>query len=454
MLKIAEQSISNDTFYEIETIKDGKTLEKHTVHCKSSTVNKDGKVFFLLFSRDYALNKQVFNYINLYMDSLRKSHQTKEKTLVALKLLYSFLSIFNIKLEEMTSNNASMFLSFLSGSSVLGNDITFIFKNRRTASSINDYLSIIRNYVKYLEIKDHPLCSTAGKKRITNALGEMSTVENNFAIKAKEYHRTQVPKHVKLDEFKTMQKFLHDKNDKKLECIIRLMYESGLRAGEVLGLTFEDLKMENKKGIVLYKVILRNRYGNPVDRSPKYLMKVKSRADYESRDYRQKGYGWNEMMISKSLYEMILEYMDEAHSEAQDKHPECWRKALTDSVDSDFTEENNFFIFLNKFGKPLSKKTLEAEVKQLFIDCGVKVNTDGGKYDGLCHRFRHGFAMYQINYNNTPMALLKELMRHNNINSTAVYYTPEDTDIIKVKNNLSKSIYEYIPEFDLNKENM
>lgn len=70
----------------------------------------------------------------------------------------------------------------------------------------------------------------------------------------------------------------------------------------------------------------------------------------------------------------------------------------------------------------------------------------------MCHRFGHGFAMYQVNYNNAPIALLKELMRHTNINSTAIYYAPEVSNIIRIKDNLTKSVYEYIPDFNLEKE--
>lgn len=54
-----------------------------------------------------------------------------------------------------------------------------------------------------------------------------------------------------------------------------------------------------------------------MDRSPKFLKKVKSRNDYHTQQYRQKGYGWNEMLISKLLYEMILDYIEEEHSYAQ-----------------------------------------------------------------------------------------------------------------------------------------
>lgn len=449
---IKELNDNKDIFYEVKTVRNCEVINEYSIYCKSTAIKKDNKIYYLLFNRHYELNKNVFNFINIYQDSFKRSEQTKGKTLVALKLLYSFLEIFNLKLEYLTNDDAAQFLAFMFGYSVAGSCIFFEFKSSRTPSSVNDYLSIIRTYIKYLRLDKNPLLEATGKKKLMTTLDGQQIEVSAFDIKAKEYHKIEVPKHITLDEFKQMQLYLHNGGNKKLECIIRLMYESGLRSGEVLSLTYEDLKMEKRDGLDIYKVILRNRFGNTADRSPKFLMKIKSKVDYKSPSYRQKGYGWNEMMISKSLYEMLLDYIDEAHSDAQDNHFSCWKKAITDSVDEDFSEENNFFIFLNKYGKPLSRKTLETEVRQLFIDCGIKINKEGGKYDGLCHRFRHGFAMYQVNYNHTPMALLKELMRHTSIESTAVYYTPEATDIIKIKNNLSKSVYDFIPEFDLSRE--
>lgn len=452
MIRITERIILNDSLYEVDTINNDCIVESHIVHCKDTTIKKDNKTFFLLFDRHYALNKKVFNYINIYMDSIGKSYQTKEKTNTALKHLYSFLDIFNIKLEEITNDEVAKLLAFMSGTSLQGSDVVITFIKPRNASTINDYLSIIRGYVKYLGLNKSPLLASAGKRLITNLIGE-TTKKEAYQIKVKEYHRQTVPKHIKLDEFKIMQKYLHDKGDKKLEIIIRLMYESGLRRGEVLSLTYEDLRIENKNGMTLYKVILRNRYGNPPDRSPKFLMKIKDKKDYKSSSYQQKGYGWNEMLITKSLYEMILDYIEETHSKAQNECSSYWKNSIADKVDDGFNEENNFFIFLNNNGCPLSGKVLGNEIKELFINCGIKLNPDGGTRDGLCHRFRHGFAMYQVNYNNTPMALLKELMRHSSINSTAIYYTPETSDIIKIKDNLSKSVYDFIPEFNLNVEN-
>lgn len=458
MIKIIETDNYNDISYIIQTIKNNTVIEEHEIRCKSTTIQRNGKIYYLLFDRNYKLVKSVFTYINVYLENLKKAEQTRDKSLVALKFLYSYMNIFNIELEEMTNTEASKLITFMFGYNQEGSDFSLSFKsNPRAASSVNDYLSIMRNYIKFLNYRNHPLLRSGGKKRIK---GNAFTVEyqkhgmSGFDIKAREYHRMQISKHITFDEFKTLVRIVYQEKNKRLECIIRLMYESGMRAGEVLSLTLEDLSVSfDEKNDDVYRVILRNRVSNHPWQSPKYLMKVFSKEDYKTREYKQRGFGYQVVYISKSLYELLLDYIDEAHSKQQIKNKKNWKKfTVTDSVDSNFKEKVNFYIFVNSIGKPYSKKLLDKEVKSIFRKAGVKLNADGGKFDGLCHRFRHGFAKYQVNYNKVPMLLLKELMRHTSLESTAIYYTPDTSTIIDIKNKMSKSISELLPEFEIRKE--
>lgn len=452
MIKIKEINKYNDASYIIQTINNQHIIDEYEVRCKSTRITKQGKVYYLLFDRNYNLIISVFEYINVHLDNLKNSPQTKDKTLIALKLLYSYLNIFNFQLEEMTSSETSNLLTFLYGYSQEGNDISLSFSSIKESSSVNDYLSIMRSYIKYLNLKNHPLLRILnGRKIVENIFfGEVNNY-SSYELKAKEYNRIQIPKHISLEEYKLILDYIHKSKNKQLECIVRLMYEHGMRSGEVLGLTLEDLKMSiEDNNTYVYKLILRNRISNKSWQSPKLLMKTKSKSDYMLKDYMQRGYGFEYVYITKSMYELLLVSIDKTNSIQKDKHSSNWHKfCVTDSVDIEFDEECNFYMFVNSIGRPLSKKTLDNDIKALFSIVGVKLTVDGGKYDGLCHRFRHGFAMYQINYNKTPILLLKELMRHRSLKSTAIYYTPETSTIIKIKDEMSRNVYEYIPEFSL-----
>ena len=115
MIKIIEQNSNADTSYLIQTINNNEILEEHVVRCKSTELEKDGVSYFLLFDKNFVLIKDAYEYLNIYMPNLRKSNRTQEKTLVALKLMYSFLNIFNIDLKDMTFKDTSNLLSFLFG---------------------------------------------------------------------------------------------------------------------------------------------------------------------------------------------------------------------------------------------------------------------------------------------------------------------------------------------------
>lgn len=456
MMIIKEEKILNDVGYSISYVINSDNIVEHYVRCKAASVTVNNELYLILFDRYFQVNITVYEYINVYMSRMAKSEQTRRKTLVALKLLFSFLTIFNIKLEDMSKNDTAKLMNFLIGNSVLGENITLELKSRREATSVNDYLSAMRSYIKYLEIKKHPLLANGGKKKLLNinSYGEIHSSES-YEFKVKTPNNDNVaPKHVTLEQYKVMLKHVQNIADKRLECIIRLMYESGMRSGEVLGLTFEDLKqVKMTDGTNAYKVVGRSRITDEPWQAPKFLMKINDRAQYKSKRYRVKNDGFHDTYINENLYNLILDYIDEAHSKQQVAHLDNWNKfSVTDSVDKEFGEEKNFYIFINSVGRPYSNKLLYKDVKELYIASNVPINDYGGRKNGLCHRFRHGFAMFQVKYNSTPLLILMELMHHSSVSSTVIYYTPEESDIIELKNELTKNLYSYINEFSLSKE--
>ena len=140
------------------------------VNCKSATVTKDGRKYYLLFNKEYELIKPVYKYLNKDLFIKRAAPQTIEKSLIALKGLYSFLESNSLKLENMTPDDAALLVDFLLGGERLTMDGPVNYGARREPTSVNDYLSLIRCYIRYLELKNHPLLEKKGSRRI-----EMST---------------------------------------------------------------------------------------------------------------------------------------------------------------------------------------------------------------------------------------------------------------------------------------
>lgn len=437
MITIIENGLT-DISYTVQQIVDDVIKNEYTVKCKATCIEKEGVSYFVLFDDKYAIILDVFQYLNT--GAKGNTLQTREQAMVALKYLYSYCSLFSIDPARMTKQESSGFLNFLLGLSCAGADVSFKFNKVRSVSTVNDYLACIRSYLKYLGVRRHPLLEKKGKKMLSNYQN------GGYTTNLRTMSRRHVPAYITQEEFVRMVQTCRENDDLRMECIIRLMYQAGLRIGEVLGLTFEDIVEENG----LCKVIIRNRLTDKTFQKAKFLMTITDKNQYKSSDYDREWYGWNKMAITPDMYECLMDYIDQAHTLEMEKHYEQWKKRVkTDIVSDTFKEHDNFYVFINSHHTPLSNKTLEKEIRKLFSECDVPLNADGGKTDGLAHRFRHGFAMYQVTVNKVDKLILSRLMRHRNINSCEAYYNPESSDIIRIKDDISETVYDLLPRCDL-----
>ena len=90
---------------------------------------------------------QPTDYINKFLEDA--GNKTKEQAYSALKILYSFLEIFNLTDSEFNLYNQSQFnnlVAFLNGGIIETYSTKYILKSIRSRKTINYYLSIYRNY--------------------------------------------------------------------------------------------------------------------------------------------------------------------------------------------------------------------------------------------------------------------------------------------------------------------
>lgn len=126
-----------------------------------------------------------------------------------------------------------------------------------------------------------------------------------------------MPKFVTDAEFEQMIDFLDDteifseERKLELECIMRLMFECGLRVGEVLGLTIEDIIEPSEKTKNAFVAIIRNRLSDNKRQKAKTCMNITSKNDYQNPDYLYtKGYGYQTVAGNRELYEDIMDYVN------------------------------------------------------------------------------------------------------------------------------------------------
>lgn len=118
---------------------------------------------------------------------------------------------------------------------------------------------------------------------------KFKTNKSNFTNKY-EY----VPKYINVDEYTKIYneiKAVNNEFKSRNLLIIDCLFKLGLRLGEVLGLTFEDIKHNPDYKEADY-LILRNRTSDKKYQSAKGCIKVETKKDYEKGSYNKRDGGF------------------------------------------------------------------------------------------------------------------------------------------------------------------
>lgn len=438
---------SNEGIYFDKTFlsNDGTVLSNETVHIKNAKVKYDGVEYVYLYDIDMKPISDVFDYINMEIGDSSPNYRYVAST--ALKLLYSYLKLYNLKLESLSKNDVKNLIAFLQGISKKGTLYEFELFTLRSYSTINTYLAIFRNFVSYLGYKESVFLKKSNKyKLVTNQETDVPIKITQYEISAKDYKpELSTPRYISIEDFKKILTVIRKDYTLREECIVRLMFENGLRLGEVLGLTNEDIA-ENEKGAYLY---LRNRCTDSFDQLAKACMKVNTKRQYKTKAYATKDLGYQVVFLNETLLEKINDYVNEYHLSEGIKFQENYNQfTIADSAIDSQEGSENFYLFINSVGKPLSANLWGKTLREIFKKAGLNVDKERREIN-LSHRFRHGFAMFMIRHKKVEAHDLKVLLRHRSINSVQHYYRPTDEDVVEMRTKFVKSIYDLIPELTI-----
>ncbi|MCM3024647.1 tyrosine-type recombinase/integrase [Heyndrickxia ginsengihumi] len=456
MILVRERKSGNASFYNIETYNEkNQLIFSEVLDFKSSIFShENGFTYFILYDKNMIPISDVFRFLNYELSAI--SINSREKALHALKLLYLYETITNTKIETFTRNDVTNLKHFLRGVSPVGQTISFEMETIRSNDTINGYLSIYRNYVTYLEYNESYLLKKSPK------IAQISLPGSEIDMNVQKYESSektaskqpQVPRYISIEEFKKILKLVREKYGKCEECIIRLMFQAGLRIGEVLGLTGDDIVIEKIESEYVSVVYLRNRVTDQKDQKAKTCKTPISRKEYKSKDYKTEGYGFQRVIIPIDLYELINDYIEETHEKAKnDKHDNYYKFTIADRVrETEEYEDDNYYVFINSQGKPLSSHLWNHRLRTIFEEVGIPVDK-GSREHNLNHRFRHGFAMFNVQYLHIKELELQRKLRHRNLSSVAIYYRPTISDEIALKTQFTEDLYNVIPELKLSNLN-
>lgn len=443
MIYYTETKIGRKSIYKKVIADDsGNVLSEREVEIPLYRIDRNGQPFYLLYDDEMNVLSEPSSYLNY---ELRGSLNTKNRCANALRLLYVFLSLANYDVRHLGQEQLNELIRFLQG--LNSNPEAFRTETTRSNDTVNGYLSVYRSFFRKKHIRSEALFDAKiTREEMTfddDFKGAVERIRYTNNLRTSDPNAHTVPKYISPDEFERLYRLAIAKKDIRAMIIMRLMYCYGLRLGEVLGLTIEDLQETHRDNQLVPTIILRNRISDKDYQYAKNLGHVDKPETYRSKEYTKSK---AVVVIDYSLYEMIFDYISDVHSVVMEKHPDRYKKGVADIVSWRDAPEYNHYIFLSDAGTVLSGQTWGNYLKKYFVEAGIDLDL-GYRENNLSHRFRHGFAMLHAHYRKEPVNALqlKLMMRHKSLSSTMKYFNPTQEEEFKIKEEFVNELETLIP---------
>ncbi|MGN0039174.1 MAG: tyrosine-type recombinase/integrase [Coriobacteriales bacterium] len=388
----------------------------------------------VVYASDWSVNTEASMFLREAFEA--DVTNTKKQAPSAVKLLYNFLELFGIRIEDMTKMQAKALVEFMRGTLRSSTSCTIELQTTRSEKTVSDYLSVIRKLAEYLELGDsHPLL----KKKPRSGRGRSSrgrAMSDPHVIAVKTVEELMAPMHVSTPQYKELLATEHVRSNLRDRVMIRLMREAGLRVGECLSISLEDASSYvDDDGVIRTCIELRNRLSDAPDQCAKTAMKVRSERDYRLPEYKVVLAGYEVVTLGFDLADELFEYMQAAHAGRQtDRY---WERreatARADKVTDRLADgQENYYLFLNSLGRPLTQARWSQILREIYEEAGIPVD-HGRKKKNLSHRLRHGYAMYLKYERGCDEFAVMTLLRHRSIESQEAYDNPTPEDILRLQ---------------------
>lgn len=434
-------------YHKLEVEPSGKVIGDISYCCRTDVFEHQGKKKIFIGDRNDVLRYEPFIYINERRSGLQPKSRLQMAS--AIQRYYTFCDIYGYNPKDISEYGLEMYIIFM-----LGTDLVSYRDNSPVAGlcidTVKNELSMVRKFVQKMKFNDDAFGDpdlNAFSKRVfkhDNKKGP-SRPSITASLRSDSLKKLKAPKHFTPFEAKVIVDKILTKKDWGTFLLFRLGYGYGLRRGENLGLTREDLVSEydSDQKRRVYQIIIWNRVTDNDDQHAKTLRHPSSVAHYKSKDFEK---SQSIIEISESLYNDLVAY-DERSRDYKKLGPGRFR-ALVEATKADSRSDNrteNHYIFFNywrgKFFR-LSGQTLNNRLKLYFDQAGVKLTN-------VSHALRHSFAMFHAHYSTHKMELeeLRVLMRHASSSSTEKYYNLTEKEQNDIRSQYSLEMAEIIPEF-------
>ena len=255
---VTEYKVKRTSYFRVETTDDnGNVTSRRDVRIKlRSTKADDGRIHYLLYSDSGTILPGTWGYLNDHL--LSYADNTRKMRAYSLRQLFSFLTVYCLSLQRFTATEVQKYIQFLKGLSTADRNTLNI--RLRGNSTINFHLDTMRDFAIYLGYENRCFKEARPAKFhiITTELEvpmEMDTMSYKYNMK--EYREEGLaPRYITEEEYGKVRRWFEDKGDTAGVLMVDLMYLYGLRRGEALGLTLEDICEAIEKGEYVFFLLL------------------------------------------------------------------------------------------------------------------------------------------------------------------------------------------------------
>ena len=336
----------------------------------------EGKKRYILLDDDFQIIEVVKDFLK-YLDSRRYAENTLKNYCYHLKLYFEFLQEHEYNYKDLVEENLEIkvFSEFIEWLNKIDNKVIYTQyserPNRRDEATINAILSAVVTFYDYLyrigEVRELNIFKDGNINAFKGFLYEMGTKRNHnksniFKLKEKD-KLLQVISRDQVNTLIDTCKYIRDK------FMIALIFESGIRLGEALGLRKSDIVIWDNK----IKIVARENKENDAS--------VKNKAE-------------GEIIIPSYICDLYLNYLEK-----------------------EYIENKEGYIFVNLKGpnKGIAMKaiTVQKLFNRLSTITGIKVNP---------HMLRHSHATELIEVGGWDCLDVKDRLRHRHIQTTINTY--------------------------------
>lgn len=215
---------------------------------QKTRIYNDSENFWLVIGNDFLPVPQIDSYLR-YLLSTGKSPNTIRSYAYHLKEFWVFLDYMNYSWDQASLKEISQFINFLK-KGVTGNvELLNQVESKRTAKTINAIITAVSSFYDYsarlgdttsLNVNKLVQGKNGAYKPFLHHISKSDASSKNI-LKLKEPKK--LPETLTVEQVKSLSKACKSLRDKFL---ISMLYETGMRIGECLGLRHEDIKSWDK----------------------------------------------------------------------------------------------------------------------------------------------------------------------------------------------------------------